>query len=103
MNKPMTTHADALEQFKRCLPQLIDPDGPLGDLTDKWVIWEDGWVYGLAAYDDQQTARQWAAHMGVRNDHVFRVTTDHVHPLELLFAAGEDNDAADHEENSCAD
>lgn len=99
----MTKPDEKLEQFQRCIPQLIDPDGPLGDLTGKWVIWEDGWVYGLAAYDEHAEARKWAKLMGVPLAPVFRVTTDHVHPLELLFAAGEDNDAADNEENSCAD
>jgi hypothetical protein len=28
----------------------------LGDLAGKWVIFKDGWVYGLAAYDTQKEA-----------------------------------------------
>ena len=47
--------------FKRCFPQLTDPTEITGDLTGKWVIWKDGWVYGMAAYDTLNEARNMAA------------------------------------------
>lgn len=37
--------------FRRCLPQLIDGDEITGNLENKWVIFKDGWVYGMAAYE----------------------------------------------------
>ena len=47
--------------FKRCFPQLTDPNEITGDLTGKWVIWKDGWVYGMAAYETQAEARKFAS------------------------------------------
>ena len=46
--------------FKRCFPQLTDPQEITGDLTGKWVIWKNGWVYGMAAYDTLAAARKMA-------------------------------------------
>ncbi len=46
--------------FKRCFPQLTDPTEITGDLTGKWVIWKNGWVYGMAAYNTLNEARQMA-------------------------------------------
>ena len=46
------------KKFQRCLPQMIDDDSMLGDLDGKWVIFKDGWVYGLASYESYEAARQ---------------------------------------------
>lgn len=48
-------------KFKRCFPQLTDPEEMTGDLSGKWVIWKDGWIYGLAAYDSLEKARRFAS------------------------------------------
>jgi hypothetical protein len=44
------------KKFQCCLPQLIDGEAMLGDLDGKWVIFKDGWVYGLATYETQMDA-----------------------------------------------
>ena len=44
------------ERFRKCLPQLIDDQEITGDLTGKWIIFKDGWVYGMAAYETEREA-----------------------------------------------
>lgn len=46
--------------FRRCLPQLIDSNEITGDLENKWVIFKDGWVYGMAAYETFGAAERFA-------------------------------------------
>ncbi len=60
---PFDECAEEYKKFQRCLPQLIDSDSMLGDLDGKWVIFKDGWVYGLATYEHEASAVQFARHM----------------------------------------
>jgi len=48
------------ERFQGCLLQLMDESSDIGDLEDKWVIFKDGWVYGLSAFDSQFNASAFA-------------------------------------------
>jgi len=51
--------ADEYNYFRRCLPQLIDDIAMTGDLNGKWVIFRDGWVYGMASYSTDAEAVKW--------------------------------------------
>jgi len=43
--------ADAeYERFQGCLLQLIDDNSIVGNLEGRWVIFQNGWVYGLSSY-----------------------------------------------------
>jgi len=51
------------EDFQRCLPQLIDESEITGDLEGRWIIFRDGWVYGLASYNTRVEAIQFGGQM----------------------------------------
>ena len=51
------------DYFKKCLPQLIDSSEITGDLEGRWIIFKDGWVYGLASYESSNEARDFARQM----------------------------------------
>lgn len=78
------------EKFQRCLPQLIDGEAMLGDLDGKWLVWKDGWVYGLASYETMADACSFGRQM-FRDDPtavwiVVRVDIERhqISPLHLL-------------------
>jgi len=100
--------AQEYQKFRRCFPQLTDPEEITGDLTGKWVIWKDGWIYGLAAYDSLAKAQQFAAIID-RDEHspsyiIVQVSLEEhrISPLQMLADAisdaeflAEDNPAED--------
>jgi hypothetical protein len=45
------------ERFRGCLAQLLDPESMVGDVEGRWIIFKDGWVFGMAAYDSEDNAR----------------------------------------------
>lgn len=84
------------ERFKRCLPQLVDPESQTGDLTGKWVIFQDGYVYGLSGYDTDAMAHSFAYSMGLGDPHIVALVDlekHGLHPLHLLSAAIIDQEA----------
>lgn len=48
------------ENFCGCVAQLLDDKSLTGDLEGQWVIFKDGWVYGMAAYRTQRDAEVFA-------------------------------------------
>lgn len=79
------------ESFRKYLGQLVGGDPMLGDLTGRWVIW-DGSVYGMASYEDAQTAIQFAGLMELDHYIVARVSLEEheTTPLSLLAFGGVD-------------
>lgn len=45
------------ERFRGCLAQLLDDQTLVGDVEGRWVIFKDGWVYGMATYATEGDAR----------------------------------------------
>ena len=97
-NRPVVYHGthpavdEVYEQFKRCLPQLVDPDSQTGDLEGRWVIFKDGYVYGFSSYKTYDSASQFARVMGLSDEGPFIIALvdleEHgMHPLHLLSAA----------------
>jgi len=48
------------ERFQGCLLQLIDDESMVGDLEGRWVIFKNGWVFGLSSYPTESDARAFA-------------------------------------------
>lgn len=44
------------KRFQGCLLQLVDPDSMVGNLQDRWVIFQNGWVHGLCGYPTEADA-----------------------------------------------
>lgn len=44
------------KRFQGCLLQLVDENSIVGDLQDQWVIFKNGWVYGLSAFGTEENA-----------------------------------------------
>lgn len=110
MNEPYWYSGDrelaAVEysKFRRCLPQLIDANEITGDLEGQWIIFKDGWVYGLAGYPAEREAVEFGRAM-FRDEPravwiVVRVdlTSHKVSPLEMLSDALSDLEHAQGEE-----
>jgi len=57
------------ETFKKVLGQFLDPAGLEGDLNGKWIVFKDGWVYGMAGYPSESAAMSFA-HQMFRTDAV---------------------------------
>jgi len=38
------------EKFCGSIAQLLDEQSMIGDVAGQWVIFKDGWVYGMASY-----------------------------------------------------
>jgi len=53
--------ADAeYERFRGCMAQLLDDKTMVGDVENRWVIFKDGWVYGMATYPTEEDATVFA-------------------------------------------
>jgi hypothetical protein len=52
--------AKEYERFQGCLLQLVDDESIVGNLEDQWVIFKNGWVYGLSAFTTEENARRFA-------------------------------------------
>jgi len=93
--------AEEYRKFKRCFPQLTDPTEITGDLTGKWVIWKDGWVYGMASYDSLAKARTFASIIERDEDNpsyiIVQVSLDEhrISPLQMLADAISDAEFLD--------
>ena len=48
--------AEEYQKFRRCLPQLTDESSMTGDLTGKWVIFRNGWLYDFQGYETEREA-----------------------------------------------
>jgi hypothetical protein len=44
------------KSFRGCLAQLLDDQTLVGDVEGRWVIFKDGWVFGMATYASQDDA-----------------------------------------------
>ena len=55
--------AKEYERFLGCIAQLLDDQTLVGDVEGRWVIFKDGWVYGLATYLNEDDARAFARQM----------------------------------------
>ncbi len=53
--------------FKHCLPQLMDDESMVGDLTGKWVIFANGWLADYTGFDSAPLALTWGEQLH-RND-----------------------------------
>lgn len=49
------------ERFRGCLAQLLDDSTMVGDVEGKWIIFKDGWLFGMASYTTQSDAGAFAA------------------------------------------
>lgn len=49
------------ERFQGCLLQLVDDESIVGNLEDQWVIFKNGWVYGLSGFSNERDAQVFAA------------------------------------------
>lgn len=80
------------KMFKACLPQLMDESSMCGDLTDKWVIFANGWLADYQGFDKGANACKWAVHLYREDDTAWVVArvnlADHdISPLALLGGA----------------
>lgn len=53
----------AEEEYKRfqgSLMQLLDDETMIGDVEGRWVIFKDGWVYGMSTYSSKVDATSFA-------------------------------------------
>jgi len=55
--------AEEYERFRGCFAQLLDPESMVGDIEDRWVIFKDGWVYGMTSYPSKSDAQAFARQM----------------------------------------
>lgn len=44
------------ERFQGCLLQLTDDNSIVGNLEERWVIFQNGWVFGLSSYQTESDA-----------------------------------------------
>ena len=51
------------ERFRGCIAQLLDDETLVGDVEGRWVIFRDGWAYGMATYPTQDDALAFAKQM----------------------------------------
>lgn len=77
------------QMFRRCLPQLIDNQSMTGDLTGKWIIFANGWLYDFSGFDTAEGAVRWAEHLFQNDTTPWIVVNvnlaDHaLSPLEML-------------------
>ena len=85
-------------RFQGCLLQLMDDSSMEGDLTNQWVIFKDGWVFGLSAFDSSFNASVFAKQI-FRDEPcasyiVAQVKEEHaISPMHLLGSALSDVDA----------
>lgn len=42
--------------FRGCIAQLLDDETMVGDVAGRWVVFKDGWVYGMGTYPSQADA-----------------------------------------------
>lgn len=104
MNNSVIFYGDGAEEqyaiFKKVLGQLQGGDPMLGDLTGKWVIFADGYVYGLSSYATSNDACAFAQHMRVPRPYVVALVDMDKHdvsPLEILaFGGPPDGDIPNH-------
>jgi hypothetical protein len=86
--------------FKKVLGQLQGGDEMLGDLTGKWVIFAEGYVYGLASYHSANAAINFAKVMRTPGGYVVALVDMDKHdvsPLEILaFGGPPDGDIPNH-------
>jgi len=50
-------------KFRGCIAQLLDDQTMVGDVLDRWVVFKDGWVYGMATYPHKTDAVAFANQM----------------------------------------
>ena len=43
-------------KFRAVIAQLLDDETMVGDVNQRWVIFKDSWVYGMASYATKQEA-----------------------------------------------
>jgi len=48
------------DYFRRCLPQLIDTNSMVGDLSNRWVIFQNGWLGDFSSFPSAAEAIMWA-------------------------------------------
>ncbi len=48
------------KRFRGCLAQLLDESTMVGDVEGKWIIFKDGWLFGMAAYGSKRNAMAFA-------------------------------------------
>jgi hypothetical protein len=86
--------------FKKVLGQLQGGDPLLGDLSGKWVIFADGYVYGLASYKSPDEAYDFSRVMRLNRGYVVALVDMEAHdvsPLEILaFGSPPDGDIPNH-------
>ena len=44
------------ESFRGCIAQLLDDETLVGDVEGRWIVFKDGWVYGMATYPSRHDA-----------------------------------------------
>jgi len=86
--------------FKKVLGQLQGGDEMLGDLTGKWVIFADGYVYGLSSYATMHDASDFARVLSPPGGYIIALVDMDKHdvsPLEILaFGGPPDGDVPNH-------
>ena len=48
--------AKEYELFRGCFAQLLDPTSMVGDVEDRWIIFQSGWVADLTSYATEEEA-----------------------------------------------
>lgn len=51
------------ERFRGCIAQLLDDETIVGDVEGRWVVFKDGWVYGMATYPSLHDAQVFGQQM----------------------------------------
>jgi hypothetical protein len=44
------------QRFRGCIAQLLDDETMVGDVEGRWVVFKDGWVYGMGTYSEKRDA-----------------------------------------------
>lgn len=93
-------------RFQGCLLQLVDEDSIVGDLEDQWIIFQNGWVFGLSGFSTESNATTFAKQI-FRNEPDANYIIVQVQPekhaqsaMHLLASAMSDVDSLDLRENS---
>jgi len=48
--------AQEYERFRGCIAQLLDDETMVGDVDGRWIVFQNGWVYGMATYPTKEDA-----------------------------------------------
>ena len=94
------------QNFCGSIAQLLDDKTLVGDAENRWVIFKDGWVYGLATYPCESDARAFARQMFRDEPDASYIIVEvnlerhDISPLVILASAFSDVDAAKFKESN---